>query len=53
MQYDIKQRVKGLIFDLDGTLADSMPVHFKGWKKATERFGASIDSAFLQTHGIL
>jgi beta-phosphoglucomutase-like phosphatase (HAD superfamily) len=50
MQYDIKQRVKGLIFDLDGTLADSMPVHFKGWKKATERFGASIDSAFLQSH---
>jgi beta-phosphoglucomutase family hydrolase len=50
MLYDIKPGVKGLIFDLDGTLADSMPVHFKGWKKASERFGASIDSAFLQSH---
>jgi beta-phosphoglucomutase-like phosphatase (HAD superfamily) len=47
MQYDIKPGVKGLIFDLDGTLIDSMPLHFDGWKKACERFGATIDQAFL------
>ena len=50
MKYDIKPGVKGLIFDLDGTLADSMPIHFEGWKKACERFGAHIDPAFLKYH---
>jgi beta-phosphoglucomutase-like phosphatase (HAD superfamily) len=50
MQYDIKPGIKGLIFDLDGTLVDSMPMHFEGWKKACERFGAFIDPAFLRYH---
>jgi beta-phosphoglucomutase-like phosphatase (HAD superfamily) len=50
MKYDIKPGVKGLIFDLDGTLVDSMPVHFEGWKKACEKFGARIDPAFLRYH---
>lgn len=31
---------KALIFDLDGTLADSMPVHFKAWCRALEDNGA-------------
>jgi beta-phosphoglucomutase len=26
--------VKGVIFDLDGVLVDSMPTHFKAWKEA-------------------
>jgi len=50
MQYDIKTGIKGLIFDLDGTLADTMPFHFKGWKKACNKFGADIDTAFLRKH---
>jgi beta-phosphoglucomutase-like phosphatase (HAD superfamily) len=50
MQYDIKPGIKGLIFDLDGTLADSMPYHFKGWKIACQKFGAEIDTAFLRKH---
>lgn len=50
MKYDIKPGVKGLIFDLDGTLVDSMPLHFEGWKKACEKFGAHIDPAFLRYH---
>lgn len=50
MQYDIQQGVKGLIFDLDGTLADTMPYHFQGWKKACEKFGAHIDTSFLRKH---
>lgn len=29
-----------LIFDLDGTLADSMPVHFRAWCRALEEHGA-------------
>ena len=50
MNYDIQQGVKGLIFDLDGTLADTMPYHFQGWKKACEKFGAHIDTSFLRKH---
>jgi beta-phosphoglucomutase family hydrolase len=50
MFYDIKPGIKGLIFDLDGTLADTMPYHFKGWKVACEKFGAEIDTAFLRKH---
>jgi beta-phosphoglucomutase family hydrolase len=50
MQYDIKPGIKGLIFDLDGTLADTMPYHFKSWKKACQKFGANIDTAFLRKH---
>jgi beta-phosphoglucomutase family hydrolase len=50
MRYDIKPGVKGLIFDLDGTLADTMPYHFAGWKKACEKYGAHIDNTFLRKH---
>ena len=50
MLYEIKPGVNGLIFDLDGTLVDSMPLHFEGWKKASDRFGAHIDPAFLRIH---
>jgi beta-phosphoglucomutase-like phosphatase (HAD superfamily) len=50
MKYDIVPGVKGLIFDLDGTLADSMPYHFEGWKKACIKYGADIDTAFLRLH---
>lgn len=48
MQYDIKPNIKGLIFDLDGTLADTMPYHFNGWKIACKKFGADIDKDFLR-----
>jgi beta-phosphoglucomutase-like phosphatase (HAD superfamily) len=50
MLYDIKPGIKGLIFDLDGTLADTMPYHFKGWQLACKKFGAEIDTAFLRKH---
>lgn len=50
MQYDIKPGVRGLIFDLDGTLADTMPYHFMGWQKACKKFGATINPAFLRKH---
>src|SRR6187399_2865933 len=31
------------IFDCDGTLADSMPLHQKAWIAALRQYGASID----------
>ncbi len=48
--YDISPGVKGLIFDLDGTLADTMPWHFRAWQKACSRFGITMETEFLQAH---
>jgi beta-phosphoglucomutase-like phosphatase (HAD superfamily) len=50
VKYDIQPGVKGLIFDLDGTLADTMPYHFESWKKACLKYGADINSDFLRKH---
>lgn len=47
MIHDIHLGIKGLIFDLDGTLADTMPFHFKGWINASKRYGAEITAKFL------
>ncbi|MFZ0828207.1 MAG: beta-phosphoglucomutase family hydrolase [Verrucomicrobiia bacterium] len=30
---------KGLIFDCDGTLADTMPLHWRAWQMITQRHG--------------
>jgi beta-phosphoglucomutase-like phosphatase (HAD superfamily) len=50
MRYEIGPGIKGLIFDLDGTLADTMPYHFRGWQKACLKYGAHIDNNFLRKH---
>ena len=39
--------IKGLIFDCDGTLVDSMPLHMKAWKEAVHSFGANFDPEFF------
>ncbi len=36
---DINPKAKALIFDLDGTLADSMPVHFQAYKNILKEYG--------------
>ena len=48
--YDITPGAKALIFDLDGTLADTMPWHYQAWQKACLRFGIVMETAFLQAH---
>ncbi|MCC5805943.1 MAG: HAD family phosphatase [Opitutales bacterium] len=40
----------GYIFDCDGTLADSMPLHFRAWNHGLERGGASHR---LDPHGFM
>jgi beta-phosphoglucomutase family hydrolase len=47
MQYEVKPNIKGLIFDLDGTLADTLPYHYKGWQVVGKRLGINIDKEFL------
>lgn len=31
--------IRGLIFDCDGTLADTMPLHWVAWRSTAERYG--------------
>jgi beta-phosphoglucomutase family hydrolase len=33
------KEIKGLIFDCDGTLADTMPLHWRAWQMITRRHG--------------
>src|SRR5262245_44161098 len=33
------RETKGIIFDCDGTLADTMPLHWKAWNSVTGRHG--------------
>ena len=34
---------QGFIFDCDGTLADSMPVHYRAWVEAFKKHGAKFE----------
>lgn len=39
--------VQGLLFDCDGSLVDSMPLHMQAWKEAVEAAGAVFDYGFF------
>lgn len=40
--FTIPHDVSALIFDVDGTLADSMPVHFVAWQEAMRTLGGAM-----------
>lgn len=40
--------LKALLFDLDGTLADTDPVHFQTWQALMLNYGLQIDPAFYR-----
>lgn len=49
----VNSKAKALIFDLDGTLADTMPIHFVAWKNAAARYGIDFTpELFMQLAGI-
>ncbi len=49
----INPSAKGLIFDLDGTLADTMPIHYITWKNAAANYGIDFTTdLFSQLAGI-
>lgn len=41
----MKNRFKGILFDFDGTLADTMESHFRAWKTTLAEYGVSISEA--------
>jgi beta-phosphoglucomutase family hydrolase len=43
MKLEIPDRIfSGYIFDCDGTIADTMPLHFRAWSKAMTDFGGQF-----------
>lgn len=49
----IPSHIKGLIFDIDGTLADTMPIHFKATQLVCRKYGFEFPlDYFLAKAGI-
>lgn len=47
MLFMIRERIRGIIFDFDGTLIDSFAFHLRWWREAFSRFGIEIDSDII------
>jgi len=43
----VPEHIKGLIFDCDGTLVDSMPLHMDAWRHVIEAQGVPWDHEFF------
>jgi HAD superfamily hydrolase (TIGR01509 family) len=51
MGLNVHPSAKALIFDLDGTLLDSMPLHFLAWKEiCREKLGYDFTEEFFYAH---
>jgi len=48
-ELQIDPRAKALIFDLDGTLADTMPVHFWAYKHILDKYGIDFTPGLFGT----
>lgn len=44
MEYLLPESVRGLVFDCDGTLLDTMSSHWASWQAACEKFGLLMTS---------
>ncbi|EOD78740.1 putative phosphatase YqaB [Grimontia indica] len=44
-------KYEALIFDLDGTLLDSMPAHFAAWQQTASDFGFEVDESWYHSRG--
>ena len=42
---------RAYLFDCDGTIADSMPLHYIAWKKALGEWGCTFDEELFYTWG--
>ena len=47
MQISALSKYKGFIFDLDGTLINSMPYHAKAWRQTSNEYGFDIDEQLI------
>ena len=47
MSLKVSEKAKGLIFDLDGTLSDSLPGHVATWNMVGEKYGFRFDPCII------
>ena len=47
---DLPAGVAGLVFDCDGTLVDSMPLHVLLWNECLRPHGVQVPKAFIDLH---
>jgi len=47
MKLEINPRAKALIFDLDGTLSDSLPVHIASWHSVCKKLNCTFDERIV------
>jgi beta-phosphoglucomutase-like phosphatase (HAD superfamily) len=45
------RRFAGYLFDCDGTLADTMPLHYRAWRRLLAEHGMSFSEAFFYELG--
>jgi len=49
----VNPKAKGLIFDIDGTIADTMPIHFIAWRKVCAEQGITFTpELFVEVTGM-
>ena len=46
----IPSDIEALVFDMDGTLVDNMPLHIEAWIEAGKRFGVEVTAAMIEEH---
>jgi beta-phosphoglucomutase-like phosphatase (HAD superfamily) len=46
----VPDEIRGLIFDCDGTLVDSLPLHYAAWEETFAELGLSCPLDFLLRH---
>jgi HAD superfamily hydrolase (TIGR01509 family) len=50
---EMPEHVRGLVFDCDGTIADTMPLHYRAWSGALRERGQEISEAlFYELAGV-
>lgn len=47
MKLDIHQNAKAIIFDLDGTLSNSFPLHIEIWHQTCAKYGCKFDENII------
>jgi len=51
IKIEIPSHVRGLVFDCDGTIADTMPAHYRAWVEALGEFGVEFPEAMFYEMG--
>jgi beta-phosphoglucomutase-like phosphatase (HAD superfamily) len=46
----VPAHIRGLLFDCDGTLVDTMPLHWQAWLETLREFGVEISQEFIAAY---